>query len=93
MSIDRAAGKVKDLVGRGEEALGDAFSDPEARLRGVARQVEGKVQYAVGHAAEGLDTFADSVSTLVRRHPVGAVVAVGVLAYLIGRVRSGFSRD
>ncbi|MDQ8034942.1 CsbD family protein [Bordetella genomosp. 1] len=93
MSVDRAAGKVKELVGRGEEAFGDAFSDSDARLRGVARQVEGKVQNAYGAVANNLDDVADSVTTLVRRHPVGAVLAVGLVAYLLGRVRGSFGRD
>ncbi|OZI74506.1 CsbD family protein [Bordetella genomosp. 12] len=92
MSIDTVTGKAKELAGRGEEAAGEVFEDAKLRARGLARQMEGKVQGAMGSAADSIDDVADTVQSLVRRHPVGSLVAVGVAAYLLGRVAGAIRR-
>lgn len=92
MSTDRAVGKVKELVGQGEEALGDALDDVGLKARGVAHQVQGRVQGAVGTFSDGIDCVADSIETTVRRHPIASVLTVAAVGYLLGRLRSSFDR-
>ncbi|QII85769.1 CsbD family protein [Bordetella hinzii] len=92
MSIDTVTGKMKELAGRSEETAGTILEDARLCARGLAHQVEGKVQGAVGTAADSIDDVADIVQSLVRRHPVGALVAVGAAAYLLGRVAGAIRR-
>ncbi len=92
MSTDRVVGKAKELIGRGEEAVGDALDDSEIKARGVARQVQGKVQEAVGTFSDGIDCVAESIETTVKRHPIASVLTVAAVGYLLGRLRSSFDR-
>lgn len=92
MSMDRISGKAKEWVGKGEEAVGEALEDGRVRARGAARQVEGKVQGAIGCLTDSIDDVADTVQTLVRRHPVASIAVVGGLAYLLGRIAGAIGR-
>jgi uncharacterized protein YjbJ (UPF0337 family) len=44
MNKDQIEGKVKDVAGRVERQAGEWTGSKEAEARGVAKQVEGKVQ-------------------------------------------------
>ncbi|CAJ49660.1 conserved hypothetical protein [Bordetella avium 197N] len=92
MANDTVAGKVKELAGRGEEALGVVAEDVGLRARGLARQVEGKIQGVAGCVSDSYDDVADTVQSVVRRHPVGSLLVVGALAYLLGRVAGSIQR-
>jgi uncharacterized protein YjbJ (UPF0337 family) len=48
MNKDRVEGKLKDVGGRIERQAGEWTGDPETQLKGAAKQVEGKIQNAVG---------------------------------------------
>lgn len=48
MNKDRVEGKVKDIAGRIERQAGEWSNDPEAQVKGAAKQAEGKIQNAWG---------------------------------------------
>lgn len=48
MNKDRVEGKLKDVGGRIERQAGEWTGDPETQVKGAAKQVEGKIQNAVG---------------------------------------------
>jgi len=54
MNKDQVKGKVKETVGKGQEALGEATDNPKTEAKGLAKQAEGKVQKEVGDAKETL---------------------------------------
>jgi uncharacterized protein YjbJ (UPF0337 family) len=56
---DQVKGKVKDIAGRAERQAGEWADDPEAQVRGAAKQAEGKVQKAWGDAKESVKKAVD----------------------------------
>jgi uncharacterized protein YjbJ (UPF0337 family) len=60
---NQAKGKVKDIAGRVERQAGEWTDDPEAQVRGTAKQAEGKVQKAWGDVKESLKKTADRERT------------------------------
>jgi uncharacterized protein YjbJ (UPF0337 family) len=54
MDKDRVEGKAKDIAGRVERQVGEWTGDKEAEVKGVAKQVEGKVQNAWGKAKDAV---------------------------------------
>ena len=48
MDKDRIRGSVKQVVGGAKQAVGKAAGDRKLEAEGVAQNVEGKVQSAVG---------------------------------------------
>ncbi len=66
MNKDRVEGKVKDIAGRVERQAGEWADDPEHQAKGAAKQVEGKVQNAWGHAKDASEN-ADNENTSKRK--------------------------
>jgi uncharacterized protein YjbJ (UPF0337 family) len=54
MSRETTEGKLKNGAGRLQTAAGAVFDDPEMQLAGDVRQVEGKLQEAVGVAKDAI---------------------------------------
>ena len=54
MNKDRVEGKAKDVAGRVERQVGEWTGDPEAQVKGTAKQAEGKVQNAFGKAKDAV---------------------------------------
>jgi uncharacterized protein YjbJ (UPF0337 family) len=52
MDKDRIKGKAKDIPGRVERQTGEWTGDSKMQVRGAAKQVEGKMQNAVGKAKD-----------------------------------------
>ena len=48
MDKDRVEGKAKDIAGRVERQAGEWTGSEEHQAKGLSKQVEGKVQNAVG---------------------------------------------
>jgi uncharacterized protein YjbJ (UPF0337 family) len=59
MNKDRVEGKLKDVGGRIERQAGEWTGDPETQLKGAAKQVEGKIQNAVGKVKDAAKDAAD----------------------------------
>jgi uncharacterized protein YjbJ (UPF0337 family) len=52
MNKDQVEGKVRDVAGRIERQAGEWTGDNEKQAHGALKQVEGKVQNALGNAKE-----------------------------------------
>lgn len=50
------------------------------------------MQGAIGCLTDSIDDVADTVQTLVRRHPVASIAVAGGLAYLLGRIAGAIGR-
>jgi len=59
MDKDQVEGKVKDVAGRVERQAGEWTGNKEAEVRGVAKQVEGKVQGAWGDVKDAGEKAAE----------------------------------
>jgi uncharacterized protein YjbJ (UPF0337 family) len=59
MNKDQVEGKVKDAAGRVQRQVGEWTGDSEAQVKGVAKQVEGKVQNAWGNVKDAGKKSAD----------------------------------
>ena len=62
MDKDRIKGKVKDIAGRTERQAGEWTGSEEHQVKGLGKQVEGKVQNAMGKmkdAVKGKDRSLD----------------------------------
>jgi len=62
MDKDRVKGKVKDIAGRAERQAGEWTGSEEHQVKGLGKQVEGKVQNTVGkmkYAVKGKDRRLD----------------------------------
>jgi uncharacterized protein YjbJ (UPF0337 family) len=58
MNKDQVKGGIKDAAGKVQEEIGKATGHKDQQAKGVARQVEGKRQKAVGDVKEGVkDAF------------------------------------
>ena len=51
---DQVKGKVKQAVGKVQDAKGDLTNDPKDDLAGKAKQVEGKVQETFGNVKKAV---------------------------------------
>jgi uncharacterized protein YjbJ (UPF0337 family) len=60
MNKDRVEGKVKDIAGRAERQVGEWTGDSESRMKGTAKQAEGKVQNAWGKAKDAVNKSNDN---------------------------------
>lgn len=56
MNKDQIKGAVKDAAGKLQRKTGEAIGSTDQQAQGLARQVEGKVQKAVGDIKEVLET-------------------------------------
>jgi uncharacterized protein YjbJ (UPF0337 family) len=54
MDKDRVEGKLKDIGGRVQRQAGEWTGDRDAQAEGTKKQVEGKIQHAVGKAKDAL---------------------------------------
>ena len=86
MNEERISGAIKNATGKLEEGFGKLAGDDGTRLRGEARQIEGKVQGFAGKAVDEACRFFD-------RHPLVSLLAIGSLALAIIPTLTGGRRD
>ena len=80
---DELRGAAREMGGRAQATIGEAFGDTKMQAEGRYNQAAGRVQRAVGQAHDAADQF----TGIVRARPLtSAAVALGV-GYLLGRVR------
>jgi uncharacterized protein YjbJ (UPF0337 family) len=53
--------KTKEIAGKVQEKTGDIIGSPSQQVKGMAKQVEGKVQKSFGDAKEVAEDAADEV--------------------------------
>jgi uncharacterized protein YjbJ (UPF0337 family) len=54
MNKNQIEGSVKAVTGKVQQKFGQATGSTNQRVKGVAKQIEGKVQKGVGHIEEAL---------------------------------------
>lgn len=62
MTMDKAKGKGKEILGEGKERVGKATGDEEMEAEGGVDKAEGKAQGVVGKAKDKLDDVKRKVS-------------------------------
>lgn len=62
MTMDRAKGKGKEVLGAGKEKLGEASGDEKLRDEGAADKLEGKGQGMVGKVKEKAEEIKKKVT-------------------------------
>jgi len=62
MTMDKAKGKGKEVIGEGKERIGRATGDEELEAEGGVDKAEGKAQGVVGKAKEKLEDVKKKVS-------------------------------
>lgn len=83
MNIDSLEGTAGTFGGKIKETVGGAIGDRSLQADGVADQVGGTVQKAVGDAVEavedGIRPLIDTVRQFARERPFAAAAIAGVL--------------
>lgn len=79
MNNDTITGTARDLGGRAKETTGTLTGDQQLRSEGIADQVGGNAQKAVGAARDAIAPIADQARAFARRRPYAAAALVGVL--------------
>lgn len=54
MNKDHVKGEVKDIAGKAQEKYGKATGSTEHQAKGLAKQVEGKVQKGLGDVKDAV---------------------------------------
>ncbi|MBN3744390.1 MULTISPECIES: CsbD family protein [Burkholderia] len=79
--FEKTDGIVRNLAGKGQEAVGDAVGDPEMQLEGKLRQVAGKAQQSYGEALE-------QVRDVTANNPVTTLLTIAAVSFVIGALWS-----
>lgn len=64
MDSDRIVGTAKNVVGKGEQALGDLAGDSKLNADGTVDEAKGAVQAAYGQAKDTVRDYADQAQSL-----------------------------
>jgi uncharacterized protein YjbJ (UPF0337 family) len=67
MNRDEVEGKAQALKGRIKQATGDVTNDPRSHDEGVADQVAGTMQDAVGRVRRKVGEAIEDVGTVMKR--------------------------
>ncbi len=67
MNSDNVKGKLKDIGGKAEEAIGRATGDPKLEAEGGAKQAEGKVQNAWGNVKKEARDLKEEVKGAINK--------------------------
>jgi uncharacterized protein YjbJ (UPF0337 family) len=55
MNRDQVNGAAKNVIGRAQQKLGELTGNKVQQAKGIAKQVQGKVQKGVGNVEQSLD--------------------------------------
>jgi len=55
MNKDQVEGEVKDVLGKVQEQAGKLVGSKEQQIRGLAKQIEGKMQKGIGDAKQSVE--------------------------------------
>ncbi|MDB5717413.1 MAG: CsbD family protein [Sphingomonas bacterium] len=83
MNSDTFEGEGRNLGGKVKEVTGDVTGDRSLQNRGVADQVSGNLQSAVGSARDAIGPLADQVKGFARQRPYAAAALAGVVGIAI----------
>jgi uncharacterized protein YjbJ (UPF0337 family) len=79
MNNDTLEGSTRDIGGRVKETTGVLTGDERLRSEGVADQVGGNAQKAVGAARDAVAPIINQAKDFARAKPMATVALVGVI--------------
>lgn len=79
MNNDTLEGQTRDIGGRVKETTGTLTGDERMRTEGVADQVSGNAQKAVGAARDAVAPIINQAKDFARSRPMATAALVGVL--------------
>lgn len=79
MNTDTIEGQTRDITGRVKETTGVLTGDDALRTEGVADQVGGNTQKAVGSIRDALAPIVGEAKTAATKRPWAAAALVGVV--------------
>ena len=79
MNSDTLSGEGKDLGGKIKETAGDVTGNSSLQGEGLADQLGGKVQKAVGSAKDAINPVADQVKDFAKKRPFAFAAVAGVI--------------
>jgi uncharacterized protein YjbJ (UPF0337 family) len=79
MNNDTLEGQTRDIGGRVKETTGTLTGDEQMRTEGVADQVSGNAQKAVGSARDAVAPIINQAKDFARSRPMATAALVGVL--------------
>jgi uncharacterized protein YjbJ (UPF0337 family) len=90
MNNDTLEGQTRNIGGRVKETTGVLTGDDRLRSEGVADQVGGNTQKAVGSLRDAIAPIADQARGFARNRPFATAAVVGVLGIgLLNSLRRG----
>jgi uncharacterized protein YjbJ (UPF0337 family) len=89
MNSDNIEGAARGVVGKAQEAFGQATGSESHRAEGVARQVAGQAQEIYGDVRKGAEAAAQQVGHVVKEQPAVALLVAGVIGYALGVLTVG----
>jgi uncharacterized protein YjbJ (UPF0337 family) len=90
MNNDTLEGHTRTIGGRVKETTGVLTGDDRLRTEGVADQVGGNTQKAVGSIRDAIAPIADQARGFAKNRPFAAAAVVGVLGIgLLNSLRKG----
>lgn len=90
MNSDTLEGHTRDLGGRVKETTGVLTGDERLRSEGVADQVGGNTQKAIGSLRDAVAPLTNQARDLARKQPLATAALVGVIGIgLLNSLRKG----
>lgn len=84
---DDVTDKAKTAVDQGAEALDEAVDTAAKKTSVAISRVRSKAQGAIDEGQDILEAKLSMAKDIIREHPITSVLAVGAIAYLLGRFR------
>jgi uncharacterized protein YjbJ (UPF0337 family) len=79
MNTDTIEGQTRDITGRVKETTGVLTGDDTLRTEGVADQVGGNTQKAVGSLRDALAPILGEAKTAAAKNPMATAALIGVV--------------
>jgi len=90
MNSDTLAGEGRNLVGKAQEAIGDATGDRRLRTDGIGNQLSGNLQTMLGTARDtisaGVERLPAPARRFIRERPVASAAIAGVAGLFLLRM-------
>jgi uncharacterized protein YjbJ (UPF0337 family) len=84
VSEEHIESAFQNVAGKLQDAASGLIGDTKTQVEGKARGVAEKVQDAYGDAADQTHGAVAGVGRLVEQQPFTALVAIGLVAFLVG---------
>ncbi len=88
---NRIEGSAKNLGGKVQETIGDVIGDPETQAQGVANQIAGTAQNAMGSASDILKGWGTVIGDATKERPF-TTLAIAIAAGFVLRAVTHTSR-